>query len=474
MISIGFYHKQFFFFLAMAGLLIGIGYISLQQTSQASGRPLTLPAGRESVIMAIGDHGKVVIDDIEVGGVVRFGRGQDEFSYLLLDQLDHAINQLTVTLRWPRPIQPDQATVRAIIVHTEPVPWTWRWVDSQTLVYQLSNIDPAATVSLFVDLPKGAILPSWTQRVFGTIESLPHVIWLSLALILPLMTLLMLGVILIIQARKERFSRTRESSPILPDQLPPALVSALVDGHVSARSLAATLFDLTRRDYLDIGRDKDSYTFTKRRRLLKDQISNELRPFESSLLQKLFPAASAQVSQEDVRVRIGSSLFSKQVAQIYLGVYDEVTGRGYFHTNPSAVQAGYRSAGLALFFLGLIGFGFGITLFANAPTPLLFWVWMIISALSIVRVAPRISNYTTSGLARRRDWLAFRNYLQATDSVDFRLQNQEDCLVVKGSMSVERLLQEISRWLLDRYLNFDGLSQSGLRYCSKKQEVFRL
>ena len=426
MVSISFYRTQFIFFLTLVGLGMGIGYLALHQTSLATGRPLHLPVGRETVTMALEDHGRVLVEGEEVGGVVRFARGGDDFSYLVLDQAEQALSELTITLTWPRPVPIDQTSANAIVVHTEPAPWTWKWVNDQTLVYHFTKIEAAASVTLLVSLPKGVILPSLPQKLFGTIRTLPHVLWLTLALVLPFLTLLTLLLILFLQGRKRRVSATQQVREKLPSSLPPAGVTALVDGRVSARALAATLFDLARRDYLDIGRQGRSYVFTKRRRLLDGRQENDLSAYETALLSKLFPAQAAQVSEEDIRVRIGSTLFSKQVANVYLGIYDTVTSRGYFYSNPSLIQGSYRLAGLIFFFLGLVGFGIGVALFSDAPMPVLSWLGMIISALIIVALAPRMTNYTTAGLTARREWLAFRNWLAQPTPISFAMQNQED------------------------------------------------
>jgi hypothetical protein len=425
-ISISFYRRQFGFFLALVGLGMGIGYLALNQTSLATGRPLQLPLGRDTVTLAVQDYGRVSLEGSEVSGVVRFAPTKDDFSYLLLDGLDHAIDNLTVTVTWPRPVAINEADVNALLVHTVPAPWSWKWIDDQTLTYHFTKLDPSATVSLLVTLPKNVVAPSLTQKLFGTIRSLPHVVWLSFALVLPLLSLGILCLLLFLQGRKHRQPKIGRIRDLPPDTLAPAAVSALLDGHVSARALAATLFDLARRDYLDIGRTGKSYVFTKRRRLLSPAGGHDLLPFELALLEKLFPAAAAQVSEEDMRVRIGSSLFSKKVASMYLGIYEIVTARGFFHQNPSLIQGTYRLAGLFLFFIGLLGFGLGVALFSDAPTPILLWVGMMVSALIIVNLSPRITNYTTSGLAAREQWLAFRNYLAEAQPITFTMQTQED------------------------------------------------
>lgn len=426
MVSIGFYHKQFLFFFGIFGILAGLGYLVEEQTGEAAGRPLQIPPGRNQVVLDVLDQGRVRIEGTEVAGVVQFGRKRDAFSYLLLEQLGSVIPELTIRLNWPRPVKAAEANARAIIIHNPTTTWRVTWEDPTTLVYTLTELEPAASVSLLVELPKGVVLPSPAQRLFGTIRTLPQTVWLTFGLVLPLATVVILLIVLAQTIRLRRGSETDRILPTPPPSLRPAVVSALVDGHVSARTLAATLFDLAERDYLDIGREGQSYIFTKRRRLLSQADSKDLTSFEAALLAKLFPAGEAQSNKDDVRVRIGSTLFSRKVAEVYLGIYDAVTEAGYFYENPSTIHGSYRMTGLALFFVSLLGFGFGVWLFNDPPTPLLFWLGMMVSSLAVIGIAPHLSGYTARGLATRRAWLAFRNYLKDTSSVSFAAEREED------------------------------------------------
>jgi len=426
-VSIGIYSRQFFFFIGLGALLVGAGSLIRDQVGEAAGRPIAIPATAQSmaVDLYLEDAGKVRLDSYEVPGTVSFFKNHDELRYVLVDQPDTFLDRLQVTVHLPRPVTTSEVQASAIIVHDIDSTWESMVVDPTTVVYDIRNLGPTATLTLVAEFPKGSVLPSLSQRFFGTITSLPQTIWLALAVVLPLLALIVLIIVLAPQLRQRLADPGGAPQPTPPQTLPPAVVAALVDGQVSARAIAATLLDLARRDYIEIGSHGGTYTFTKRRRLLETGVANDLAPFEQTLLSKIFTSA-AQATDEDIRVRIGHRLFSQKIASVYLGIYEEVTRLGYFIENPSVVSGSYRLAGLALFFLGILGFLFGAVFFADPPAPLLFWAGTILAALVVIAVAPRMPAHTPTGLARRRDWLRFRNFLKDTTPIDYQGQTQQE------------------------------------------------
>ncbi len=425
MISFGFFYRQFFFFAAVIGLLAGAGWVVTSQRSQASAsRPIRIESSSSAQIdLTLADYGMAQIGSEPVKNVIDFLPDHDELRYLLLDNTDAQVGNLTVNVHFPRTVDASLVTARAIIIHNATASFTTQWLDQQTLVFSIPAITPGTTLTLEVLLPKGIITPSLPQQLFGRVENLPQVIWLVLAIVLPLVTLMILGLLVWANLR-ERWSTTTEQRPTPPDDLTPAVAGVLVDGRVSARTIGATLLDLARREYIDIGSVGDSYTFTKRRRLLDLTSAVDLQPHEQALLGKIF-ADGPQSTQENIQIRIGSSLFSKKVAEMYLTMYEAATRLGYFHQNPSVTQGSYRLAGLGLFFLGVIGFGFGAAFFGDAPMPLLFWVGTIVAALVVIAVAPHMPVHTTAGIRQRRRWIAFRNYLANPQEIDYTSQTQE-------------------------------------------------
>lgn len=427
MVSIGIYSRQFLFFVGLTALLIGMTVVIRSQTSEAAGRPIAIPTTTQTmaVDLYLEDTGKVRLDNYQVPGTVSFLKDYDELRYLLVDQADAYLDRLQVTVHFPRSIQSDAVRASAIVVHDTST--TWEVTTSEnSVVYEVKNLGPTATLTLVTQFPKDIVLPSLSQRIFGTITSLPQIIWLTLALILPLLALIILAIVLAPQLRQRMARLGSEAQPTPPENLLPAVVTALVEGHVSARAIAATLLDLARRNYIEIGSHDGTYTFTKKRRLLESQTTgNDLASFERVLLSKIF-AEAPQASEEDIRVRIGHRLFSQKIASVYLAIYEEVTRLGYFVENPSVVSGSYRLAGLGIFFVGILGFVLGAVFFANPPTPLLFWAGTILASLVVIAIAPRMPAHTTLGIHKRREWLRFKNFLKDSAPIDYRGQTQQE------------------------------------------------
>lgn len=398
------------------------------QKGVAAGRPITVPLGVSSaaVDLELKDHGQVMIGESEVGGVVRFARENDEFRYLLVDQPNSFLDYLKVTLIFPRAVDYAKTRASAILINApQDATWSANWTNDTTLEYEAHNLGSVATLTLVIELPKGTILPSIYQRLFGSIGGWPQLAWLTLALILPLVTLFILYLVLSPKIRfnlSDKQDLTERQTP--PSSLPPAVAAAIVTSRVSTRAIAATLIDLAARGLFDILSENGEFTFHKKRNITEPSASTNLNPFEQKLLGKIF-SDSPRATAEDVRVRIGNSLFSREIAEVYLGIYDEVTKKGLFVTNPSIIQGSYRLVGLVLFFVGIAGFGIGAAFYSDPPTPLLFWIGMIVSALVVIALAPQMPAYTPTGLKTRTEWLKFRSYLENARDASFTAETQE-------------------------------------------------
>lgn len=408
--------------MALAG-----SWVVQNQTSEAAGRPIEIPAAVDTLAVDVNllDHGRVQIDDTLVPGSVNFFQEYDELRYLIVDQPDVFLKKLDIRVHFPRPVTPDSVKASTIIVHDPDTTTETSWLSPTILQYSIRDMGPTATITLVATMPKGLVVASFAQQLFGTVESLPQIIWLALAVVLPVLALVVLSIVLLPQMRQRRMAATTDIRSTPPENLPPAVAAALVDGQVSARAIAATLLDLARRDYIEIASHDGTYTFTKRRRLLEPGQPKDLLPFEEVLLSKIF-SGGPQATEEDIRVRIGHRLFSQKVAAVYLGIYENVTGLGYFIENPSVVSGGYRLAGLGLFFFGILGFIFGAIFYADPPTPLLFWAGTIAAALIVIALAPRMPAHTARGIGARSAWLQFRNYLHSSAAITYAGQNQQE------------------------------------------------
>jgi len=203
-----------------------------------------------------------------------------------------------------------------------------------------------------------------------------------------------------------------------PGNLAPALAGVLVMGKMNARMLAATLVDLAERNFILISNHGNSFTFGKRRTYEgATALGGELAPFEAKLLDKLFLPTAIKSTEADINVRLGHRLFSRKIAEVYLEVYDAITGLGYFQDNPGAVWQRYRAIGIVCMFLALAGFGLTLAFMPGPKYPLVSWVGMMAASLVIMRGAPLLPRRTPQGAAAFREWNAFRLYLKQPTAI---------------------------------------------------------
>ncbi|MCL5407402.1 MAG: DUF2207 domain-containing protein, partial [Patescibacteria group bacterium] len=179
----------------------------------------------------------------------------------------------------------------------------------------------------------------------------------------------------------------------------------------------ATLVDLAIRGFiLIINKGNGEFSFGKLR--AKDiEKTTGLEPFERDLLSKIFLTPAYKSTLGDVEMRIGRHIFSRKIAQFYLGVYNFATKKGYFVRNPAKVHLVYKYMGVALLFLSLVGFAIGAITGADPKFGLLFWVGGMIAAFFIIKLSPFMPARSDLGAAELKKWLAFRKYLSSRKSL---------------------------------------------------------
>lgn len=439
----GFYRKQMLLFAGIGLMFVGLGWLVSLQRSDAAGRPIALPEEGErlAINLELADHGLARVLGTTVTNTVSFERDYDEFRYLVLSDLDRPISGLSVTLSYPRPVEAAAALQNALIIYSPESQWQGMWLNQTSYQYSIHELAEGSSLTLVSRLPKGIILPSLIQRLVGRVLGWPHLVWLAISAVFPIGALL---VYLIVVSRVHVVRRHPGGERTTPPdaRLSPAAVAGLIDGRISVRAIAATILDLARRDYLEIGHRHESYTFTKRKKAFDAREIQGLARHEQILLDNLFPNGRAQTLASDVRIRIGEQLFSREVAEFYLVLYESLATAGFFRQSPALIQGSYRLTGLIIFFMSLFGFLVGAIFFAEALLPLLIWVGSLLVGLAIVSLAPRMSSYTSRGRRMHDQWLMFRRYLVSRRPIDWRTFNQQvyvDYLPYAMALGVEEV-----------------------------------
>lgn len=336
----------------------------------------------------------------------------DELHYKAVDKPEIFVDSFIVNVTFEQPL-PANTQIRSFAVHGVDSA-SERQIDSRTIQYTASGIGPDATFTVVAQLPKGSIAWPWWRQTISIFSQMPLGFWLAVSIALPLLTVMVLVVMFWSSLRQ--LSSSRPSILMAPPKpLPPAVVGILVRGRVSAREIAATILDLAQRGYLTIyNKDETHFTFAKRRAW------TGLRPFELQLLTQIFQQSKGyKTDNQNIELSVGETLFSPDIAKVYLAMYDAAVAAGYFRLNPAEIHRRYRLIGLLLFFIGLAAFTI-IMFFDLQPSYLLFlFAGMMTMALVIIVAADSVPLLTLAGETARQDWLAFKRYLMAKEQISY-------------------------------------------------------
>ncbi len=423
--QIGFYRSKLMLFLFLVGLTI-VGYLLYRNYRTEAIGPYYGEISEAFLSQASSDievktNGTVLIDKEKQPKAIKFYVPYDELRIMIFDQPTEYISYYVARVHLPKDISESQ--VRQITYAVHGVGGTLNYMaDSRTLVYEATDISPGSTLTIVAQFPKGYIMPSWWNVVKFNLAILAAKSWLYIAIVLPGITLIVIGFMLFERRSIYLFLPQNELTE-LPTSISPAISGVLVDGAVGAREIAATLIDLAHRGYIFIINQGNQFYFA-RRKLGTFEATEGLSMFEKALLSKIFLPGAYKSTLADVEMRIGRHIFSRKIANFYLGVYNQATSQGYFKSNPGKVHLAYKYTGIVLFFLTFLGFIYGGITETEPKFSLLFWVGGMFAASLIIKFAPYTPARTRKGNLEFKKWLAFRNYLTEKAPVSITEYNQ--------------------------------------------------
>jgi len=416
--QVSFYRSKLILFIVIAVTAV-VGYFLWQNyRTEAQGRYYgsvteAFPTVAESNI-TLEKNGTVLIDGKKQNRAMKFYDNYDELRVLVFDNPPEFISYFKATVHLPEAIK--ESDVRQITYAVRGVGDTLNYMpDSATLVYEASNISPGSTLTVVAQLPKGLITPSFSKRIQIFLAHITAEGWLYIAIILPAMAIIFMG-FMIYQRRAIGLLTIKQPINEPPAQVAPAVSGVVIDGSVGAREIAATLIDLAERGYIFIINQGEQFFFAKRK-LDNLEATQGLSMFEKALLSKIFIPTSYKSTVEDVEMRIGRHIFSRKIANFYLGVYNQATSQGYFVQNPAKVHLGYKYTGIVLFFLTFLGFIYQAITDTGPKYSLIFWVGGLVAAALIIKFSPLMPARTARGNQELQKWLAFREYLSAKNPV---------------------------------------------------------
>lgn len=414
--GIDFYWKKLLVTSAVI-IVVAAGIVLWQRQSissasfEFSNQPNYGTLGSQTMSIKVTSDGQVIVDGKNNPQALKIFPNYYEIRVLAFDNPGLYIDSFKAEMSLPQPAAANQVEQLTYAVHGVGS-YENNQPDNQTLVYTATGISSESTLTLVAHLPKNMLTPPLSKRILYTISSVSAKSYLILAFILPLVTF-MVTLFMLVKRRKDQII-SLNVDPINgpPDDLPPAVAGVLIDGQVGAREIAATLIDLANRGYIYINQRNDYYfSFGKRKGMAIEEMAG-LRPFEQILLTKIFEPGNFRSTKDDVEMRIGRHIFSRKIAHVFLEIYDEATRAGYFVTNPAAIHRRWRYAGIALFFLGILGF-FQSAFYAPDPKfTLFFWVGEMAAASVIVNISALMPARSARGSQALTAWMGFRKYLK--------------------------------------------------------------
>lgn len=414
--EVGLYRRKLVFFLML--VVVGAaGYFTWQNYFRSESAAAAFSEFAEqptevNLEVEVGKTGKVLINSKKNNRALKYYNEYDELRILVFDSPGYFIGNFSGTVHLPEAVASDQVRQTVYAVHGVGSYQSYM-SDNQTLVYEASDISPQSMLTIVADLPKGLITPSIVQNLKLQLGHLSLKIWFYVAVALPLLTVMILIFMLLKRHASKLFSPTFSRGFLgqPPTQDPPAVAGVLIDGTIGGREIAATLIDLARRGYIYIvNKGSGEFSFGVRKSGDWETLPG-LQSFERALLSKIFMPKSFRATAGDIEMRLGRHIFSRRIAQFYLGVYNQATRQGYFVQNPTKVHLNYKFLGIASFFLSFFGFVLNSIVGADPKFSLLFWLGGMAAAVCIIQFSPYMPARSGKGIRELKEWLAFREYL---------------------------------------------------------------
>ena len=330
----------------------------------------------------------------------------DSFSLPLVSEPGVYIKELSATLHLPAPVPTKQIKQKVYAVHGVGEA-DFYLSNSQTLAFTGSDLSPFSIYTIQASWPKGTVLYPFFKRFSFFIQSLGFEFWVSIGIILPLLSLLVFLYMLLLKKRAEKLMPLSYLDKP-PENLPPAIVGVLFRQSASQREIIATILDLAQRGFIDIVKKREEYILGKR------EGKGALRSFEAWLYDKLFTQQGERKikrTEFELEKRASEQLYSPKISQFYQDLYLEVQRRNYFIKNPALVVLRYRVFGI-LFFLSALFTSFLAIRYSFGPPFALFGSFgQILASLLIIKIAPLMSKRTKEGKKVLSAWLSFGRFL---------------------------------------------------------------
>lgn len=201
-----------------------------------------------------------------------------------------------------------------------------------------------------------------------------------------------------------------------PSELRPGELGTLLDERANVVDVTATIVDLAVRGHLRIEEvDHGGTSSGGDWRLVRADVPppEALADYEQTLLQATFDDGE-QVTLSELRQG-----FRQDLSRVQGELYAEVTRRGWFRGNPRSVRRRWAGFGFLLLLIGAVA-TFALARWTHLG---LLGLALVVSAVVLLVVSPRMPARTARGTALLAQAKGFRLYLESADAGQLRLKD---------------------------------------------------
>lgn len=402
---------------------LAIAYFS-RPRSEAATRPIFLNSPSVVLEFDVKDGGEVLYQGQSVGDVFSFGEQNDTLNYQVFNREQVSVDSLQVVVNLPRALaNPTSAIARhfgdaGVDTATDPT------ITSQRISFIANNLTPTSTYSIEIVLPKGVVSPNAIDQTLASLKSIPATYWISFSIILPIITLIFLLFYVWLTRKNWMKTNIKEERSTPPDNSRPAEVGVIVNGRVTARSIAATLLHLAIRDFIHITQSPEGYSFGKRKPVDFTPLDNKakiqpLTVYETIVLDKIFTRDKSKSTDTDIAFRVGHHIFSRKIAEAYLAIYETTVQKGWLIEDPQKKFRKYKLFAFAIMAIAVIGFAMSI-LFGPTDNSYYIagWAGVFLSGILMYQIVPFMPKRTPEGEKAYEEWIKFKNFLSSSKQIN--------------------------------------------------------
>ena len=281
-------------------------------------------------------------------------------------------------------------------------PFGTDWVTNSRLVVTMIEASPDGYPYLKIVAPAGYFSIPLFTKVFDSIQALSVLFWV----IAMSCCLIILAVYLWFRSRKLSWD-TKDSRATPPGDLRPLELASLHHGKIRPIDLAALLYNLTERGYLQvIARTTEDILFVRTSK--NDGLVN----YESNFLLVLFPQDTKPTRLDYVIANLNQELFSAVASQLYVDLYDTFSKRGFFKETPRSIHIRYKTVGILFQGVGVLAALITFLFFMNIfPGLLVMGLAMFCAGFLIYRFAYRVVPLSRLGQELIKECAAFKHFL---------------------------------------------------------------